>query len=227
MGIDKLQFLNEAFLIFQKDVLQEFKTRYAVNAILLFAIVTLVSVSFSIGTFSASAEIKCALLWIILFFSAMSGLSHIFIREEEKHTSDTLKLVALPISIFLGKFFFNLLLFLALQIIIIPLFFVVMNFSVEGLTSLLLILIVGGIGLSAGSTLIAAIISKANARGALFTVLAFPILLPVIVAGISGTKIAVTKNIIGAVGDELQMLFAYAVVVITGAVLLFDFVWKE
>lgn len=222
-----MQFLNEAFLIFQKDVLQEFKTRYAVNAILLFAVVTLVSVSFSIGTFSASAEIKCALLWIILFFSAMSGLSHIFIREEEKHTADTLKLVALPISIFLGKFFFNLLLFLALQIIIIPLFFVVMNFSVEGLTSLLLILIVGGIGLSAGSTLIAAIISKANARGALFTVLAFPILLPVIVAGISGTKIAVTKNNIGAVGDELQMLFAYAVVVITGAVLLFDFVWKE
>ena len=222
-----MQFLNEAFLIFQKDVLQEFKTRYAVNAILLFAVVTLVSVSFSIGTFSASAEIKCALLWIILFFSAMSGLSHIFIREEEKHTADTLKLVALPISIFLGKFFFNLLLFLALQIIIIPLFFVVMNFSVEGLTSLLLILIVGGIGLSAGSTLIAAIISKANARGALFTVLAFPILLPVIVAGISGTKIAVTKNMIGAVGDELQMLFAYAVVVITGAVLLFDFVWKE
>ena len=227
MGIDKLQFLNEAFLIFQKDVLQEFKTRYAVNAILLFAVVTLVSVSFSIGTFSASPEIKCALLWIILFFSAMSGLSHIFIREEEKHTADTLKLVALPISIFLGKFFFNLLLFLALQIIIIPLFFVVMNFSVEGLTSLLLILIVGGIGLSAGSTLIAAIISKANARGALFTVLAFPILLPVIVAGISGTKIAVTKSMIGAVGDELQMLFAYAVVVITGAVLLFDFVWKE
>jgi heme exporter protein B len=61
MGIDKLQFLNEAFLIFQKDVLQEFKTRYAVNAILLFAVVTLVSVSFSIGTFSASAEIKSAL----------------------------------------------------------------------------------------------------------------------------------------------------------------------
>jgi heme exporter protein B len=144
-----------------------------------------------------------------------------------RYTADTLKLVALPISVFLGKFFFNLLLFLALQIIIIPLFFVVMNFSVEGLTSLLLILIVGGIGLSAGSTLIAAIISKANARGALFTVLAFPILLPVIVAGISGTKIAVTKNAIGAVGDELQMLFAYGVVVITGAVLLFDFVWKE
>jgi heme exporter protein B len=222
-----LQFLNEAFLIFQKDVLQEFKTRYAVNAILLFAVVTLVSVSFSIGTFSASAEIKCALLWIILFFSAMSGLSHIFIREEEKHTADTLKLVALPISIFLGKFIFNFLLFLALQVVILPLFFAVMNFSVEGVLSFLIILIIGGIGLSAGSTLIAAIISKSNARGALFTVLAFPILLPVIIAGISGTKISVTESNIQAAGDEIQMLIAYAVVVITGAILLFDFVWKE
>jgi len=222
-----LQFLKEAFLIFQKDVLQEFKTRYAVNAILLFAVVTLVSVSFSIGTFSASAEIKCALLWIILFFSAMSGLSHIFIREEEKHTADTLKHVALPTSIFLGKFMFNFLLFLALQVVIVPLFFAVMNFSVEGVLSFLIILIIGGIGLSAGSTLIAAIISKSNARGALFTVLAFPILLPVIIAGISGIKISVTKSNIQAAGDEIQMLIAYAVVVITGAILLFDFVWKE
>ncbi len=221
-----MQFLKEAFLIFQKDVLQEFKTRYAVNAILLFAVVTLVSVSFSIGTFSASAEIKCALLWIILFFSAMSGLSHIFIREEEKHTADTLKLVALPTSIFLGKFMFNFLLFLALQVVIVPLFFAVMNFSVEGVLSFLIILIIGGIGLSAGSTLIAAIISKSNARGALFTVLAFPILLPVIIAGISGIKISVTKSNIQAAGDEIQMLIAYAVVVITGAILLFDFVWK-
>lgn len=222
-----MQFLNDAFLIFQKDVLQEFKTRYAVNAILLFAVVTLVSVSFSIGTFSASAEIKCALLWIILFFSAMSGLSHIFIREEEKHTADTLKLVALPTSIFLGKFMFNFLLFLALQVVIVPLFFAVMNFSVEGVLSFLIILIIGGIGLSAGSTLIAAIISKSNARGALFTVLAFPILLPVIIAGISGIKISVTKSNIQAAGDEIQMLIAYAVVVITGSILLFDFVWKE
>jgi heme exporter protein B len=106
-------------------------------------------------------------------------------------------------------------------------FFVVMDYNVAGLFTLLLILIVGGIGLSAGSTLIAAIISKANARGALFTVLAFPILLPVIVAGISGTKIAVSYIEVASAAAEIQMLIAYAVVVITGAVLLFDFVWKE
>jgi len=222
-----LPFLHEALIIFQKDIRQEFRTRYTVNAILLFAVVTLVAVSFSIGTFSASNEVKSALLWIILFFSGMSGLSHIFIREEEKHTADTLKLVARPLSIFLGKLLFNFVLFIAMQIIIIPLFFAVMNFEVKGIFPFIIILSVGGIGLSAGSTLIAAIISKASARGALFTVLAFPILLPVLVAGISGTKISVTSADFSAVTAEFQMLIAYSVVVITGAILLFDFVWKE
>ncbi len=91
-----MQLMHNAWLIFQKDILQEFKTRFAINAILLFALVTLVAVSFSIGTFNASNDIKSALLWIIIFFSAMSGLSHIFVREEEKHTADTLKLIAQP-----------------------------------------------------------------------------------------------------------------------------------
>ena len=185
------------------------------------------SISFSIGTFSASDEIKCALLWIILFFSAMSGLSHIFVREEEKHTADTLKLVAEPTSIFLGKFLFNILLLLILELITVPLFFAVMNFKIEGILVFLSILVIGSIGLAAGATMIGAIISKASAKGTLFTILSFPILLPVLIAGISGTKIAVYTTDIVAVSSELQMLTAYFVVVMTAALLLFDFVWNE
>jgi heme exporter protein B len=222
-----LQLILKAWFIFQKDLKQEFRTRYSINAILLFAIVTLVAVSFSIGTFAASTEIKSSLLWIILFFAAMSGLAHIFVREEEKHTADTLKLVAQPMSIFLGKFLFNFLLLVVLEIITLPLFFAVMNFSVSSVTIFLSVLLIGSIGLSAGATMIAAIIAKASAKGALFTVLSFPILLPVLIAGISGTKIAVYGSTIKAASAELQMLFAYAVVVITAALLLFDFVWKE
>ena len=219
--------MHKVWYIFQKDIRQEFKTRYAINAIFLFAIITLVAVSFSIGTFSASDEIKCALLWIILFFSSMSGLSHIFVREEEKHTSDTLKLVAEPTAVYLGKFLFNLILLLILEVITIPLYLAVMNFSLNSPSIFLSILLIGSIGLAAGATMIAAIISKASAKGALFTVLSFPILLPVLIAGISGTKMAVYENDIKVVSGELQMLLAYAVVIITAAILLFDFVWNE
>jgi heme exporter protein B len=222
-----LKLLHDAWLIFQKDIRQEFKTRYSLNAIFLFALVTLVAVSFSIGTFNANADIKSALLWIIIFFSAMSGLSHIFVREEEKHTADTLKLVAQPTGIFLGKFLFNLFLLYVLELITIPLYFAVMNFEVSGVALFISIILLGSLGLSAGATMTAAIISKASAKGALFAVLSFPVLLPVIVAGINGTKIAVKQVAFAEASSELQMLFAYSVVVITTAILLFDFVWNE
>jgi len=219
--------MREAWLIFVKDIRQEFKTRYAVNAILLFAIVTLSAVSFAIGTFSAGLEILAALFWIILFFSSMSGLSHIFIREEEAQTADTLKLVARPLHIYLGKFLFNLLLLFVLEIILIPLFMGLMNFTVANLWLFILIVEIGSFGLAGGGTIVAAIISKASTKGALFTVLSFPILLPVLITGISATKTVTQTAAIAEVQGELQALFAYGVVIITAGILLFDYVWNE
>ena len=227
MGINRLQLLLNAWYIFVKDLQQEFKTRYVINAILLFSVVTLTAVSFSIGVYTAGKEILSALLWIILFFSAMSGLSHIFVREEETHTSDTLKLVADPISVFLGKYIFNFILLILMEIITVPLFFAVMNFSVENATVFIVILLIGSIGLSAGATIIAAIISKASAKGALFTVLSFPIILPVLITGISATKTICFKSSFASVSGELQALFAYSVVLITASIMLFEFVWNE
>ncbi|MCK5032633.1 MAG: heme exporter protein CcmB [Calditrichia bacterium] len=222
-----MQLLLNAWYIFIKDLQQEFKTRYVINAILLFSVVTLTAVSFSIGVYTAGKEILSALLWIILFFSAMSGLSHIFVREEETHTSDTLKLVADPISVFLGKYIFNFILLILMEIITVPLFFAVMNFSVENAAVFIVILLIGSIGLSAGATIIAAIISKASAKGALFTVLSFPIILPVLITGISATKTICFKSSFASVSGELQALFAYSVVLITASIMLFEFVWNE
>ena len=221
-----MQLMRKAYFIFRKDLQQEFRTRYVLNAIMLFAVVTLTAVSFSIGSFSTPPEILSALLWIILFFSAMTGLAHIFIREEETHTADTLKLVSSPLSVFLGKFMFNVLLLFALELIIVPLFFAVMNFSVVNARLFLLSLVIGSIGLSAGATIIAAIIAKASAKGALFSILSFPILLPVLVSGISATRIATYDTAPSAGAGELQMLIAYGVVIITASIMVFDFIWN-
>lgn len=217
----------KAWLIFRKDLQQEFRTRYAINAILLFSVVTLTAVSFSIGAFSADKEILSALLWIILFFSSMSGLSHIFVREEETHTSDTLKLVSPATSVFVGKLFFNLFLLFALELITVPLFIAVMNLDILNPSLFVLVIFLGSLGLAAGGTMVAAIISKAGAKGALFTILSFPILLPVLISGISATKKAVTEPLISSASSELQALIAYAVVITTASILLFDFVWNE
>ncbi len=219
--------MKQTYLILIKDLQQEFKTRYAINAILLFAIVTLSAVSFAIGTFTAGEQVLSALFWVILFFSSMSGLSHIFIREEETQTADTLKLVAKPVHIFLGKFIFNLLLLMALEVVLVPLFIALMNFQLQSSAIFFLTLLIGNFGLAGGGTMVAAIISKASAKGALFTVLSFPILLPVLISGISATKKAAAESALSSAQNELQALFAYSVIIITASILLFDYVWNE
>ena len=219
--------IHSIFLVFLKDVKQEMRSKAAINSILLFAVVTLTAVSFSIGGFTITEDILAALLWIIILFSSMSGFSHVFLKEEEAHTADTLKLITEPNDVFLGKFLFNLALLALVVIIVVPLFIAVFNFEINNLSLFVLCLILGVIALSAGGTIVAALIAKASSRGALFSVLAFPILLPVLILGITITRVAFKESQAGLLIPEIQALFAYCVIVITASILLFEFIWND
>ena len=93
--------------IFGKDLASELRTRFAVNTLLLFSVTSLTIVSFSTARTPLTKEAQSALLWIVIFFSAMTGLARSFVREEESGTADALRLTAPAESVFLGKFAFN------------------------------------------------------------------------------------------------------------------------
>jgi heme exporter protein B len=213
--------------VFAKDLRLELRTRYALNAILMFAVTTLVVVSFSVGQSGLSPKLLAALFWIILFFSAMSGLAHAFVREEEAATALTLRLFADPDSVYLGKLLFNFILLSVMAAIITPVFFIFTDAAVPGLLSFVIVLAGGVIGLSAATTLVAAIIARASVKGALFAVLSFPILMPLLLVLISATEAVMDKAVLGDIMTELQFIAAYGVVMITGSILLFKFVWQE
>ncbi|MCP4567390.1 MAG: heme ABC transporter permease CcmB [FCB group bacterium] len=220
---------SKTLAVLKKDIQSEYRTRYAINAILLFGVTTLTVVSFSVGQIGLVAEVYAALLWIILFFSAMSGLAQVFVKEEESKTAVVLRLTADPTPVFLGKLIFNFLLLILLEIVIVPLFFIMTDVTLVNAGLLLTILFAGSIGLAGATTLIAAIIARASVKGALFAVLSFPVLLPLLIGCIGGTKIALggVNSSFSAASAELQLLFSYAVVMITAGLLLFEFVWEE
>ncbi len=219
----------KALAVLVKDIRSEFRTRYAINAILLFGITTLTVVSLAVGQIGLGPEVYAALIWIIIFFSAMSGLAQVFVREEESKTATVLRLSADPTPVYLGKLIFNFLLLLLLEFIIVPLFFVMTDATISNPVLFLLILLIGSIGLAGATTLIAAIIARASIKGALFAVLSFPILLPLLVGAIGGTRKALSPaaTALSASSSEIQLLVSYAVVMITAGILLFDFVWEE
>ena len=219
--------VSKALAVYAKDMRLELRSRYALNAILMFAITTLAVVSFSLGQSGLSPKLLSALFWIVIFFSAMSGLAHVFIREEESGTALALRLMAHPDPVYIGKLAFNFSLLTTMTMVVTPLFFIFTDAPAEHIISFLPVLALGVIGLSGATTLVAAIISRASVKGALFAVLSFPILMPLLIALVAATEKVFGGSGLGEALAELQFLFAYAVVMITASLLLFKFVWHD
>ena len=223
--------LRAAAAVFLKDLRTEWRTRVAINALLLFAFSVLVLVGYAVGPTRLTLEdrpvVNSVLLWIVLFFSAMTGLSRAFVNEEETGTAAALRLTAPPASVFLGKLLANLALLAVVMTVVVPLFLALMSFGIAAPGLFLAVLALGGVGIAAASTFIAAIVSKTAAKGALFAVLATPLLLPPLVAAVTGTQIAATEPELATGLDAVRLLFAYDGLMVTASFLLFDAVWRE
>ncbi len=226
--------LAAAWAVLLKDVRAELRTRTAVNAVMLFAVTAVTVVSFSLIA-PLKNDAQAALLWVVIFFSAMSGLARAFVHEEEGRTADALRLSASAEAVYLGKCAFNLALLLALEVLILPLFIVFLNAKVSNLPLLLSVLLLGNVGLVAVSTMLAAMVAKARtAGGALFAVISLPVLLFLLKIAVDATTLAfqgTAQPVVAEAGRTqwalLAALAAFAVVFITASLMLFEYVWKE
>ncbi len=217
-----------AYALFKKDLASELRTRYAINSLVMFIVVTISVILFSIGNEKISDFLSGGLFWVVIFFSAMSGLSRAFVSEEERGTTLTLQLIASPTTIFSGKLLFNLILVFAMNIVIAALYSTLFEaFVIKNVSLFLYAFILGNIGIAIASTLIASIIAKASSKGTLYPVLSFPILLPLMLTLIDLTKQAMDTTTFSSSYVELAILGCYDVVMIAASFMLFDFIWKD
>ena len=223
--------LAGARAVLAKDLKTEWRTRVALSALFLFAFAVLVLVGYAVGPTRLSPEdrptVNSVLLWIVLFFSAMTGLARVFVREEETGTAAALRLRAAPHAVLLGKLLANVIILFVLALFVVPIFLGMMSFEIQCPRLLVALLVLGGIGLASASTFVAAIVAKASAKSTLFAVLATPLLLPPLVAAVMGTRVAATETDMAAGLDFLKLLLAYDGVMTTAAFLLFEAVWRD
>ncbi|MCS7230040.1 MAG: heme exporter protein CcmB [Candidatus Kryptonium sp.] len=211
-----------------KDLKSELRTRYALNALIMFVVVTISMLLFATAGEVLSAELLSGLLWVVIFFSAMSGLSRTFVSEEDRGTVIFLQLSARPSVVYFGKLLFNLVLIFGINFFVVVAYLLTMeNFKVRSFDVFLVALILGGMGLASTSTIIAAIIAKANTKGTLYPVLSFPILLPLLITAINMTQLSIEGASLAETTGHLRILFSYFFVVIIASYLLFDYIWKE
>lgn len=211
-----------------KDIRSELRTRYAMNALLMFVVTSVATILFALHEDQIDSEILAGMFWVVIFFTAMSGLSRIFVSEEERGTTLTLQLVASPSVVYFGKLIFNCALTLVLTIAVTLLYMIVFPaFVMKSMTIFVLTILLGSLGFAASATIIAAIIAKARAKGTLYTVLSFPILAPLLLTVIQSTALALDGEIFSAAIVQFQIMVGYLISVIGVSYLLFDFVWQD
>jgi len=210
--------------ILRKECRSEWRTRYGLNAALLFAVTTLTSVSFAVGRLTDRTDLLGALLWVVLLFAALSSLSHAFVREVEGHTLTLLRLVASPTAIALGKLLFNLVFLAVIEAVTVPLYLALMGAPPPKWGAFLALLGLGSLALAGSATLIGAVISQTRGRGALFAGISLPLMLPVLAAAVSGTRAQWAG---GAIGAEVRLLAAYSAALLAASLLLYDHLWED
>ena len=227
MGRGSSAWMRSLWALVRKDLVEEFRTRYAFNSLLMFAVTTLVMVSFAVGIYALDPGLHAAFIWIIIFFSAMSGVGRSFVKEEEKGTAHALRLSAPPEIIYLGKLLFNLLLVGVLTVLILPLYYILMAPPPTNTGLLITVAFLGVFCLASATTILSAIVSRAGGSNTLLPILSFPVLLPVLVTAISATQRALQQVPWAEALSELQFLFSYGVVVTIASLLLFAYVWND
>jgi heme exporter protein B len=223
-----MSWIDGAWAVFEKDLRLELRSRYAANMLLMFVLSSLLLVSFAISQESISTRMQSALLWIVILFSAAIGLGRSFVAEEERGTVLILQLSVPGSQVFAGKLVFNFFLLLCVNVIAVLVFAFLLNLSIDDVALLAVALLLGSLGLAGATTMLAAIIARTSNSGPLLPVLLFPLLVPLLLSVVGASENALTGGAgWSASTGDLSTLAAFAGVVITASVLLFDFVWQD
>jgi heme exporter protein B len=210
----------------QKDVRVEFRSRFALNISISFAVITTIALSLAGGGVPFPPRVQSMLLWLVIFFSAMNGLSHIFVREEDQGTSLFLRISASPDSIFASKLIYNITFMIIILGVITPVFVFFMQVTTRDALYFAGSVACGGLSIAAATTIMAAMVAKAGGKGSLFTIISFPVLLPVLWLSIAATASSLEPSGHTDYGT-LVFLLAFSGFITAISFLLFRFVWQE
>ena len=226
-----MRFLRSAWLITQKDLLIEVRSREILYTTLFFAVSCVLVFAFGFVDEGRALEGAAAgILWIAIAFSGTLALGRTFERERQSETIRALLMTPVDRpALYLGKLVGVLLLLAAVEAIIVPLIALMFQAPVFAHPFLMGgLLVTGTLGFAAVGTLFAAMLGRSRSRDVLLPVLLYPITIPVIIAGVRGTAALLAPEVdLPMARVWLSMLVFFDLVFVTLALWTFEPVMSE
>lgn len=227
-----MKLVNETWYLLKKEILLEWRAKYAFNGVLLYVVSTVfvcyISLNLNPG-FSKSAGYPIVwnvLFWIIMLFASVNAIAKSFMQESKSRLLYYYS-IASPQAIILSKTIYNILLMALLSTLALVIYKVFFTNTIGDPLYYFLAVLLGSVSFSTVFTMISAIASKAGNNGTLMAILSFPVIIPVILVLIKLSKSAMDGVDRSFFYGNIGVLCAINAIVIATALLLFPYLWRD
>ncbi len=170
-----------------KDLAAEYRKRGVVNTVLLFSVLLLLVVYFSIPHDTETLHaFGPPAFWISLVFSSFLGLNHFMQTERDNNCLTALKLSPVtPWVLFAGKSLSLFLMLVLVEVILVPVFLMMFEYGLGGEFLLFLVVVMlGNFAISLCGALFSGLLISGRASAFLLPIVMIPVLLPLIISGV-------------------------------------------
>ncbi len=208
-----------------KEIILEWRSKYAFNGVLLYVVSTVFVCYLSFV--SVEKLTWNALFWIIMLFASINAIAKSFIQESKGRHLYIYTLVS-PSALIIAKTIYNSLLMVILTLIALIFYALVFDFPAgTDIPMYFMAATLGSLSFSTIFTMVSAIASKTSNGGMLMAILSFPIIIPVLIVLIKFAKNAIDGLDRTVSLDEIGLLAMINVLVMTVALLLFPYLWRD
>ena len=219
-----MSLLKEVTSLIRKEILLEWRFKYAINGILLYVVST-VFVCYQAFK-SVDPTTWNALFWIILLFASVNAINKSFVQESRSrqlyyYTISSAK------AVILSKIGYNILVMLLLSAIAYLVYSIIFRNPLGDPVLYFLVVILGSMSFASVFTMVSGISAKAVNNSTLMAILSFPIVIPLLLILIKVSKNAMDGLDRSVSTDELVVLLAINIITVAISLLLFPYLWRD
>jgi len=224
--------LAAAGAVLAKELRLERRAPQTLVAMALFSATAYVIFHFALRRDSVDGDLAAGVLWVTLTLAALLGIGRLFVADRDEVGLDGFLLAPVDrSSLFLAKAAALMLFLVALELVAVPLFAVLLlgpSPQIGDWARLVLVLLLADVGLAAVGTLVAGIAVQTRARDLITSILALPLLVPVVIGAARSTAPLFAASGAGAIpGRWLAVLALYDLVFALLAWALFDYLVED
>jgi heme exporter protein B len=206
--------LAQLWAVARKDLLLEARSRERFVSMATFAALVAIVFAFALDPTVQARSIAGAMLWVTILFAGTLGLGRSFALEREAEALTGVMLAPAPAgAVYLGKFLANLVVVLAVEAVIFPVYALFFGLRFGGaIPGLIAVVVLATIGFMALGTLFAAITAHTRFGETLLPILLLPLLVPVVIFAASATQRLLAGRPLAEIDGSLRMLLAFDLV---------------